>query len=113
MTSSYSLASGSAKAVTGLSVTLAAGTYILTTRVNFTSNATGRRGIAITATTSSPTEDTMQVTQNAVSGTPTRMVNISMQSITAYTTYQVYAYQNSGSTLSIINSSAIYIIKLK
>ena len=90
------ITSGTTLAV--VSITLAAGTWIIVARARFSANATGYRRINI-STTSADTGAHIQVP--AVSGAVTQLELTRVVSHSANTTYYLNAYQNSGSTLTM------------
>lgn len=100
LSSSTTIATGTNKAV--VSITLAAGTWIIVARARFSANATGYRHINI-STTSADSGAHVQVP--AVSGAVTQLALTRIVTHTANTTYYLNAYQNSGSSLTMAAGS--------
>lgn len=81
------------------SISLEAGTWVITAGVRFPANATGYRRMNISTTSAAGAAD---VQLPAVNGASTQLVYTLVVSPTATTTYYLNCYQNSGSDLSLI-----------
>lgn len=82
--------------------TLNGGTYILVTSAEFSNNATGRRKFWIkNSSTGSDLGSLYKITQNAVNGDNTCMHFTWTMTPSTTTTYELWAYQNSGSDLTV------------
>lgn len=100
---SVSLASATADATAITSVTIAAGTWVLTGFIRFTANATGQRLANISNTSGASTTAIMEqsgIQQDAVSSGGTYMNVARIVTATSSTTMYLNVRQNSGSTLS-------------
>lgn len=90
--------SGTSWVTTGCSLSLEAGSWIVTGSVSYTSNTTGRRGIAINK--GGTTLDSTMVLTNPTSNSVTKLVTSLAVSLSSTTTVAVYGLQASGSALS-------------
>lgn len=81
------------------SVSLEAGTWIVTAGVRFPANATGLRRMNIATASGSPNAD---VQVPAVSGGSTQMAYTVILSPTSTTTYYLNCYHNAGTTLNLV-----------
>ncbi len=81
------------------SITFPAGTYIVTFFATFAANATGTRFIVFNTSTSKGRDCT--VTGQAVNSGATILNGTRLLTLSAATTYNLYAYQNSGSANSV------------
>ena len=98
-TTSKTLSSGTTWTSTGVSVTLPAGSWMVSIQCKFPQDNTGRRG-AILYVGSTGYEDS-SVAVPAVSGGPTRIQSCTPVVTDSSTTATVYAFQNSGSQQTI------------
>lgn len=98
-----SFASGTSWAQTGVEKTLSEGRYMVVASAVFSANATGRRGacIGVDETTYTHSMDT----RTAVNGAVTRINVSAIVTIVGSGTVQLMAFQNSGSALSVADSS--------
>lgn len=80
------------------SISLEAGTWVITAGVRFPSNATGLRRLNVTTSSGSANADVQLM---AVNGGSTQLAYTLIVSPTATTTYYLNCYQNSGSNLSL------------
>lgn len=86
---------------TGKSFTLSAGTWIVDAGCAFANNATGRRGVCVSASDGGSQVDYLSVvTSPAVSGAITYLSFTWVVKVTTSTTYYLSAVQNSGGDLS-------------
>lgn len=96
LASAVSLPNNTSKAI--LSQSIPAGTWVITCRVRFPSNATGRR----VANLSQTSGDGSQVAVlTAINGAVTTLAFTEIVSVSSATTYYLNAYQNSGGALSM------------
>lgn len=96
LASAVSLPNNTSKAI--LSQSIPAGTWVITCRVRFPSNATGRR----VANLSQTSGDGSQVAVlTAINGAVTTLTFTEIVSVSSATTYYLNAYQNSGGALSM------------
>ena len=93
-----STATGTWKAVQ--SIQLAAGVWYVEYGTSFAQNATGYRAITFSSATTSPGVTRTANTMSAVNGQATVMNASTLLSVSATTTYYLYAYQNSGGNLN-------------
>ena len=80
------------------SISLEAGTWVITGSGRFPANATGYRHINISTTSA---DNGVHVQTPAVNGAVTQLTTTFVQAITSTTTFYLNGYQNSGSTLSL------------
>ena len=90
------------------SVTLEAGTWVVTYGGQFDNNASGLRGVLLNT---SATVTRYAVTIPAASGSATRENGVLVLTPAAQTTYNLYAYQSSGSALNF--TGYIQAVRLK
>lgn len=90
------------------SVTLEAGTWVVTYGGQFDNNASGLRGVLLNT---SATVTRYAVTITAASGSATRENGVLVLTPAAQTTYNLYAYQSSGSALNF--TGYIQAVRLK
>ena len=86
------------------SLSLAAGTWVIEANVQFTSNATGRRYIALSETSNAASAGVQRQTcmnSDAVNGASTFLHTGATKAYTAATTLYLVAYQNSGAALNV------------
>jgi hypothetical protein len=81
------------------SLSLEAGTWVVTGGVRFPNNATGYRRMNITTSSASPNAD---VQLPALSGASTQLAYTLIVSPTSTTTYYLNCYHNAGSALSLV-----------
>lgn len=96
--SSVSVATSTNKVV--CSITLEAGTYILIGTISYTTNTTGVRWNYIGTGTSTGSNAQTNVSTRASNNTQTFVQNVQVVKPTANTTYNLVAWQNSGSSLT-------------
>ena len=98
-TTSLSSSTSFAK-ITASEITLSPGRYILMASANFSSSTSGFRGIAIGDTSASYDESKATQATLSSSGWTTSMTTSCFVNITTTTNVYMYAFQNSGSSLS-------------
>lgn len=91
------IASGTSWLTTGCSLSLEAGSWIITASISYASNASGRRGVEFYSTGNF---ESSMVTTNAVDGGVTRINTSLAISLSSTLTISVYGFQTSGSSLS-------------
>lgn len=107
-----SVASGAwSAALDGYTFQLSAGMYLVAFGADFSSNATGYRMVQIKATSTGAGGNRYTPTARAVDGNNTRLSGVIVLTPTASTEYAMYAYQNSGSALTV--APWVNVIRLK
>ena len=96
-----SIASGTSAVALSGNIALTAGTWILTGRASFPSNATGRRYLAFYNVTSGNVVTETVVTSPAVNGTFTGLQTVYIVGLSEARNYRLNCYQNSGSALTV------------
>ena len=95
-----------------VSVTLDAGRYLLYGFINFPDNSTGRRFTSISSSSTSTTTGLVVSDSRApASGGATRVQVSGYVNPTATTTYYLWVYQNSGSTMTL-SSRSMYAVQI-
>lgn len=92
-------------------VSLTAGTYLITYGVSFSTNATGYRQIALTSSASAPSVDRTMPTGMGHAGAAMNLISTTLVQVTATTTMHLWARQGSGASLS--GYPFIKMVKLK
>lgn len=87
------------------------GTYLVEYGGGFASNATGYRAVGINTDNSSFSANRWTPTAAAVNGQQTRMTVFRIYNITSASNFYVWAYQNSGSSLTL--QAYIRVVRLK
>lgn len=94
------------------SITLGAGRWLIWYTVRFNSNATGRRQSVLSDSSGGGSAISIQMTNacNAVDGTHTYLKAMDFRNLSASTTMYLQAWQNSGSSLSVVGR--LYAVRL-